>query len=142
VITLIEKKGLFKIVKDQDGDPIFTEDKKGRRYPIYKAINAFGDSFRANEFYSEAKKSIIDNGMIKVDNEVTDGQIVAVYEDTTQTSKYNKAITGPLEITVKGDRVTVNNRTFVASMITAESLKKFGYTDEQAGEIINAKCKG
>ena len=134
-------KGLFKIVKDVDGDPIFTEDKKGRRYPIYKAINAFGDSFRANEFYSEAKKSIIDNGMIKVE-EVTDGQIVAVYENTTQTSKYNKAITGPLEITVKGDRVTVNNRTFVASMVTAENLKKFGYTNEQIGEIINKKCKG
>ena len=79
--------------------------------------------------------------MIKVD-EVTDGQIVAVYEDTTQTSKYNKAITGPLEITVKGNRITVNNRTFATSMIDAESLKKLGYTDEQAGEIINKKCKG
>jgi len=134
-------KGLFKLVKDADGDPIFTEDKKGRRYPIYKAINAFGDSFRANEFYSEAKQSIIDNGMMKVD-EVTDGQIVGVYDNTIQTSKYNKPIEGPLNITVKGDRVTVNNRTFVGSMVTAENLKKFGYTDEQIGEIINKKCKG
>ena len=134
-------KGLFKLVKDVDGDPIFTEDKKGRRYPIYKAINAFGDSFRANEFYSEAKQSIIDNGMMKVD-EVTDGQIVAVYENTTQTSKYNKAITGPLEITVTKDRIIVNGRMFAKSIITAKSLKNSGFTDEQAGEIINKKCKG
>ena len=134
-------KGLFKIVKDVDGDPIFTEDKKGRRYPIYKAINAFGDSFRANEFYSEAKQSIIDNGMMKVD-EVTDGQIVGVYDNTIQTSKYNKAITGPLEITVTKDRVIVNGRMFAKSIITAESLKNSGFTDEQAGEIINKKCKG
>jgi hypothetical protein len=134
-------KGLFKLVKDVDGDPIFTEDKKGRRYPIYKAINAFGDSFRANEFYSEAKQSIIDNGMMKVD-EVTDGQIVGVYDNTIQTSKYNKAITGPLEITVTKDRVIVNGRMFAKSIITAESLKNSGFTDEQAGEIINKKCKG
>jgi len=135
-------KGLFKQVFDVDGDPFIHEDNKGRLYFVYKAINALGDSFRANEFYTSAKESIIDNGMMKV-NEVMDAQVVAAFEAKTPTSKYNKVETGPLTITVKGDRITVNNRTFVASLITYETLtSRFGYTDKQAGEIINAKCKG
>jgi hypothetical protein len=136
-------KGLFKQVFDADGDPFITRDDKNRPYFVYKAINALGDSFRANEFYTSAKQSIIDNGMMKVENEVMDAQVVAAFEAETPTSKYNKVETGPLTITVKGDRITVNNRTFVASLITYETLtSRFGYTDKQAGEIINAKCKG
>lgn len=134
-------KGLFKQVFDADGDPLISEDYKGRPYFVYKAINALGDSFRANEFYTSAKQSIIDNGMMKV-NEVMDAQIVAVFENSAKSSRYSKSSEGPLEITVKGDRVTVGNRTFAKSMINHESLKKFGYTDKQIGDIINAKCKG
>ena len=133
-------KGLFKQVFDVDGDPLISEDDKGRPYFVYKAINALGDSFRANEFYSSAKESIIDNGMMKVSNEVTDAQVVAAF--SAKYSKYDKSIKGPLKITVTGDRVIVNGRMFVKSMITPESLKNSGFTDEQAGEIINAKCKG
>ena len=135
-------KGLFKQVFDADGDPLVTMDNKDRPYFVYKAINALGDSFRANEFYTSAKESIIDNGMMKVSNEVMDAQVVAAFEAAKPTSKYNKVETGPLTITVKGDRVTVNNRTFAASMITSEKLITAGYTPEQASEIINVKCKG
>lgn len=71
-----------------------------------------------------------------------DAQVVAAFEAAKPTSKYNKVETGPLTITVKGDRVTVNNRTFAASMITSEKLITAGYTPEQASEIINVKCKG
>ena len=134
-------KGLFKQVFDADGNPLISRDYKGRPYFVYKAINALGDSFRANEFYASAKQSIIDNGMMKV-NEVMDAQVVAVFENSPKSSRYSKSSEGPLEITVKGDRVTVGNRTFAKSMINHESLKKFGYTDKQIGDIINAKCKG
>jgi hypothetical protein len=137
------KKGLFKKVYDVDGNPLTTQNKNGREYLVYKAVNAWGDSFRAQEFYIEAKESIIDNGMMKVSNEVMDEMIVSLMTSTASEKTYNKVETGPLIITVKGDRITVNNRTFAASLITYETLtSRFGYTDEQAGEIINAKCKG
>jgi hypothetical protein len=45
---------------------------------VYKAINAWGDSFRAQEFYTTNQKSVLDNGFDKV-NEVEDDVIVDIY---------------------------------------------------------------
>ena len=137
-------KGLYKKVYDADKiTPLTTEDSRGRLYFIYKPINALGDSFRANEFYPNARESIIDNGMMKVKNEVIDEEIVSYIVKSKTIKSYDKVETGDLIITVKGDRVTVNNRSFSGSMINYETLTgKLGYTPEQAGEIINAKCKG
>ena len=51
---------------------------------IYKAINAWGDGKWANEFYAVPQKSVIDNGFIKVEDElkVTDAQIMAYFGGT------------------------------------------------------------
>jgi hypothetical protein len=134
-------KGLFKIVKDTDGNPIFTTDKKGRRYPIYKAINAFGDSFRANEFYSEAKKSIIDNGTIKVD-EVTDAQIVSVYKNTTPKPKPSTSPSSNVLFTKKGDKyILADGNSYNPDQINADMLIAMGYSEQRAGQIINIKCR-
>ena len=43
---------------------------------------------------------------------------------------------GALSITVKGDRVTINNKTFPMSFMNADKLVSLGYTEEQAGEIL------
>lgn len=79
------KKGLFKRVNKADGTPIVL----GTEYEtyIYKAINAWGDSFRANEFYDKmmpedadstlAQQSVLDNGYIKV-KEVEDSVIEGI----------------------------------------------------------------
>jgi hypothetical protein len=73
-------KALFKKVY-AGNEPLkvsFTSKGKLIEQQIYKAINAWGDSFRANEFYSTAKQSVIDNGFIKV-NEVVDDAIVPYF---------------------------------------------------------------
>ena len=65
-------KGLFQKVKDKYGTPLLTTQKSGD-YFVYKAVNAWGDSFRANEFYATDHKSIFDNGFMQVkdvDNDV------------------------------------------------------------------------
>ena len=135
-------KGLFKIVKDTDGDPIFTEDKKGRKYPIYKAINAFGDSFRANEFYSEAKKSIIDNGTIKVD-EVIDAQVVSVFESAIKSKRPSPSATGTVAFTKENNKYRLaDNNLYDADEINSKMLIAMGYSEGRAGQIINIKCKG
>jgi hypothetical protein len=72
------KKGLFKKVIDDGVDPLITYNRSGYTFIVYKAINAWGDSFRANEFYDFANKSKIDNGFIKVD-EVSDDTIKSVF---------------------------------------------------------------
>jgi hypothetical protein len=72
-----QNKGLF--AKVYDGVDPLTYKIKNRRgetveYQVYKMVNAWGDSFRANEFYDVAKKSVIDNGFLKT-FEVSDSVI-------------------------------------------------------------------
>jgi len=74
-------KGLFRKVKDSYGNPLLTGYKRADgefvEQHLYVAINAWGDGRRANEFYDHAKKSVIDNGFIKV-NEVSDDYIISI----------------------------------------------------------------
>ena len=67
-------KGLFQKVYDEYGNPLktsFTNDE-GVTFEsyIYKMINAWGDGYRANEFYDTARPSVIDNGFTKVRDEI------------------------------------------------------------------------
>jgi len=59
------QKGLFKKVYN-GVEPLVTYDKYGNPQFVFKMINAWGDSYKANEFYDVARPSIIDNGFLKV----------------------------------------------------------------------------
>lgn len=93
-------KGLFKKVY-QGNEPLTTHysftNKEGELVEIteyvYKAINAWGDSFgrdnmyfSANEFYTTETKSALNNGYIKVD-EVADSAIVPYFIRKTKAVK-------------------------------------------------------
>jgi hypothetical protein len=80
--------------KDDQGNPIPLVDiSKDGKYikHIFKAINAWGDSFRAQEFYDYERPSVLDNGYEKVERitdaqgnqiqsgEVTDDEVVNTY---------------------------------------------------------------
>ena len=84
------KKGLFK--KVYNGTEALTvknfikvKDSQGNygNKPIenfiYKQINAWGDSFRANEFYSISRTSVIENGFLEVENEVSDMEVAKYF---------------------------------------------------------------
>ena len=90
-------KGLFKKVY-VGGEPLSTEftGKEGVVFKsyIYKAINAWGDSFRANEFYNIPKQSVIDNGFIKVDEKSDD--FVASYFDKKTPSQIEGFVKPPI----------------------------------------------
>ena len=133
-------KGLFKQVFDADGDPLITTDKKKNQYFVYKAINALGDSFRANEFYAYAKQSIIDNGMMKV-NEVMDAQVVAVFQSTKPVPSSSPS--SNVLFTKEKDKYRLaDGKLYNADQINAEMLLAMGYSEQRAGQIINIKCKG
>jgi hypothetical protein len=70
------QKALFKKVGSFNAD--------GKINYIYKAINAWGDGKWANEFYATPQKSVIDNGFIKIEDElkVTDAQIMAHFDSS------------------------------------------------------------
>jgi hypothetical protein len=93
-------KGLFKRVENINGSKfvhtppakkqIGDEKPIVKNYNVYKMINAWGDSFRAQEFYTTARESIIDNGFIKVDNEVSDSTIGELFSNKYKTVKQIK----------------------------------------------------
>jgi hypothetical protein len=70
-----------------------TQSKNGMVYTkyIYKAINAWGDSFRAQEFYTTNQQSVLDNGFDKV-NEVEDEIIVDIYKGLANVSTATKEV--------------------------------------------------
>jgi predicted NAD-dependent protein-ADP-ribosyltransferase YbiA (DUF1768 family) len=76
------------------------ENKRGelviyKKY-VYKAINAWGDSFRAQEFYTTGQQSVLDNGFDKVANEVEDSVIVDIYKGGGVTSTGAVTVTEPV----------------------------------------------
>lgn len=82
------KKGLFKKVYDiRDLEYIHSSNDK--EYFIYKAVNAWGDGFRAQEFYDEARESVIDNGFIKAE-EIGDTAVINTFGRARKKSLSNK----------------------------------------------------
>ena len=97
------KRGLFKKVY-RGTEPFtlsFTMGENVITDYVYRMINAWGESrsnegmyFSANEFYSSPRKSVIDNGFIKVDNELGDSTIIH-YFDTKKSPKIEKPSDDP-----------------------------------------------
>ena len=82
------QKGLFQKVKDGFGKAFEHTDSKGRKYYIYKAINAWGDGFRANEFWDTEHLSKVNNGFV-TSNGADDSVIITEFmkkPDKTTTS--------------------------------------------------------
>lgn len=77
-------KALFQKVVDPDSGDALIHTSNGREYFTYKAINAWGDSFRANEFYSEERPSVLENGFMKIKNPVVDNVIISKFAATSK----------------------------------------------------------
>ena len=90
------KKGLFRKVVDKNNVPFLHSyiSKEGelKEFFVYKAINAWGDSYRANEFYLTDKQSVIDNGYIKV-VDVDNSEIIDLFKGRGKKSVSKKAFT-------------------------------------------------
>lgn len=90
-------KGLFTKVKDKTGNPLtITRTINGQPVVqfVYKMINAWGDGYKANEFYAGARPSVFaengfmkvqyseeetPNGIVRTSNEVADEVIIPYF---------------------------------------------------------------
>lgn len=111
-------------------------ESNGRVYTkyIYKAINAWGDSFRAQEFYTTNQQSVLDNGFDKV-NEVEDDVIVDIYEGGVA------SVATQSSTSVKEGATLKDGNTYTADQLNTKMLLAMGYNLIEAGEIIkNNKC--
>jgi hypothetical protein len=129
------QKGLFQKVKDDFGTPLTTKDKKGNEYFVYKAINAWGDSFRANEFYDVDKQSVIENGMIKV-MPVSNNLIIDIFRGT-------RPIVGAVTAKAEEKELPLQLKDGVAyepSQVNSLMLEAMGYTPRQIKKILKSIC--
>jgi hypothetical protein len=129
---------------------VYTVDDKGNRIPltqvtvgkdervyvkhIFKAINAWGDSFRAQEFYDYERPSVLDNGYDKVEmitdvqgnqtksGEVTDDEVTRIFNNEVEGEKSvtDAAIEKPDSVTQ--EKVKVDNSTLKDGDIVYDKL--------------------
>jgi hypothetical protein len=83
-------KALFKKVYDNYGTALEHTAYDGQKYFVYKAINAWGDSFRANEFWATDHKSVIENGFMKVED-VDNNVIISKFLDGSKSKTTEKS---------------------------------------------------
>jgi hypothetical protein len=69
----------YQKVKYSNGNPVVSYDKDGNASHIYKLINLWGDGQYASEYYTEFKPSVLDNGTVKISQEIPDAEIIAHY---------------------------------------------------------------
>jgi hypothetical protein len=145
-------RGLFKKVYTVNEDgvrvPLIQEstykDKNGKEITyynyVYKAINAWGDSFRAQEFYGKefplvklstvSTQSVLDNGFLKVTREVEDSEIELALLGTTQM----------VSATIKSGARLKDGNEYNKTDINSEMLEKMGYTQQEIGKILKEIC--
>ena len=157
--------------ENEDGDlvPKIDETKKKNKEGkeityykyVFKAINAHGDSFRAQEFLPKIdpsnadstlmKPSAIDNGFIKVEEvikkygdreilvssgEVEDETIMYYLENEQKEEKTEKSTGKKMSIKLP------NGAIYETTDPDPEYLSKNGMSDEEIGEILDEYCKG
>lgn len=127
-------KGLFRRVSDNYGTPLETTDQKGNPYFVYKAINAWGDSFRANEFWATDHKSVLENGFIKVED-VDNNVIITKFIEGKKT-KPKAALTPE-----SGDRLADLEKKLLTKGLGPDEVGELNKLRAQKGKEIKKQSK-
>jgi hypothetical protein len=70
----------YQKVRYTNGDPVLDFDEKGVGRHVYKMVNLLGDGSRASEYYLDARRSVFNNGTVKVEKEISDKVVRDYYE--------------------------------------------------------------
>jgi hypothetical protein len=145
-------KYLFKKVYNSFGEPLIqTDDKNGVVYEkyVYKAINAWGASFKANEFYGKLEPgdplsttgpaSVIDNGFVKLEARIE--QIRSTISDNVFEEKYSGEVEDNIiETTLNNGAVPITKK--VVPLAEAEPVLSGDVKSEIEALEAKKKSKG
>ena len=120
-------KALFQKVVDPDSGDAIIHTSNGREYFIFKAINAWGDSFRANEFYSEERPSVLENGFMKIENPVVDNVIISKFAATSKPAMSDAS------------EFSSDNQERITEL--ENKMKTKGLGPDEMGELIKLRCR-
>jgi hypothetical protein len=112
--TLNDYFGYMKVRYKVSGEPLISYDEKGEPSHIYKLINLRGDGQYAVEHYTDNRKSVINNGTIKMNNEVSDEDLIEYYGGELDASDFEEGVdeTAQLEVTdaESGEKFITKNK--------------------------------
>ena len=119
----------YQKVKYANGEPLVTA--KGEH--VYKLVNLYGDGQLVSEYYLDSRPSVLNNGTIKVDNEIPDANLIKFFGPEVAAE----------ETVVPSQAKTIKLKDDVHYPITdinADMLEKMGYTPTEIGKILKSIC--
>jgi len=119
----------YQKVKYPDGFPVTDEDGNF----VYKMINLHGDGQYASEYYKLPVKSALKNNTAKIENEIPDADIIAMFPESEM---FSSAITVVSSQPVSFDTLTEFAPERKQQIIT-NFATKHNMTEEQAKNYIN-----
>ena len=153
------KKALFKkvYITPTDALQIKGPGKANNAQYVYKMVNAWGDTYRANEFYDMPKESLIDNGFEKVTVETPDSDIIdtlfnmddsmeiiskeELLEDYSQQTGETMGQVTEIKVTSGSGMLKLKDgKSYNISEINSTLLDSLGYTPKEAGKLLKLIC--
>jgi hypothetical protein len=114
----------YEKVRDAYGNPVIAKvDKQGNVTYVYKLINLFGDGIFASEYYSDFKPSPINNGTIKLENEIPVADIVAYYGGVVSADEIASLQSMPRAATTVTSPVTDGRAKVAMQPMNVEKIK-------------------
>jgi len=157
-------KKVYTTLKDEFGNPIplYKLNDKGEREYFYKLINVYGDGSKAVEMNTNFTRSVIDNGSMRIPNEVSDEQIVSMINPGIEENVVSLPVETPAEIvseevvtepavteqTEAGEQLDLfenkltlkDGNEYDKSDINGSMLEAMGYTPKEIGKILKQIC--
>jgi hypothetical protein len=90
--TLNDYFGYMRVRYEGSGEPLISYDEKGEPSHIYKLINLRGDGQYGVEHYTDNRKSVINNGTIKMNNELSNEDLINYYGGEPTASDFEEGI--------------------------------------------------
>lgn len=137
-------KKVYTTNKDKFGNPIplitYNDKIEGYNY-YYKLINVYGDGNRAVEFNTDFGPSVIDNGSMRIKQELIDEDIVNQFAPQIEEEVVSLSTETVIGETITGDTITLKDgKTYNKSEINSDMLELLWYSPKEIGKILKSIC--
>jgi hypothetical protein len=139
----------YERVTYEDGTPLTITNSKGYTSYVYKLINLLGDGMYASEYYLDRRPSAMNNGTVKVEKELTNGEIIQAF--TERTDKANTDTSSPKSLAntiqptetseVKYSNLKLGDRIIVASKNDPNTIGTMTVSDIEKPDFIRFDLK-
>jgi hypothetical protein len=131
----------YQKVRYTNGDPVLDFDEKGVGRHVYKMINLLGDGSRASEYYLDARRSVFNNGTVKVENEISDKVVRDYYEALNLEFRETEEYTPFEELFVEQPQLPAAEQPTAEIEVINETTNRLNDLQQQL-ELAQAKLEG